>query len=162
MTRPTFIEPKAHAWLIAGAILAALMMALLAQYGAGLAPCELCHWQRYAYLVALALALATIALGGSAQRRRLFLALTGVALLGVAGIAAYHVGIEQHWWAGSSTCTGGDFSGLTGAELEAAILAAPLVRCDEPAWELFGISMAGYNILYALGLAAFAFKGARS
>ena len=38
----------------------------------------------------------------------------------------------------------------TPAELQKLIEAAPVVPCDVPAWEMFGISMAGYNFLYAM------------
>ena len=31
---------------------------------------------------------------------------------------------------------------------------APVVRCDEVAWSLFGISMAGWNAILSAGLSA--------
>jgi len=34
-----------------------------------------------------------------------------------------------------------------------------VVRCDEAAWRLFGISLAGYNVLISLVLAAIAGYG---
>jgi len=34
-----------------------------------------------------------------------------------------------------------------------------VVRCDEAAWRLFGISLAGYDVLISLGLAAVALAG---
>jgi disulfide bond formation protein DsbB len=40
------------------------------------------------------------------------------------------------------------------------LLAQPVVRCDEVAWSLFGLSMAGYNFLMSLALAGFAFAAA--
>ncbi|MEL7133890.1 MAG: disulfide bond formation protein B, partial [Pseudomonadota bacterium] len=33
------------------------------------------------------------------------------------------------------------------------IMAAPLIRCDEIAWQLAGISMAGWNMILSLVLA---------
>ena len=36
-------------------------------------------------------------------------------------------------------------------------MAAPLVRCDEVAWSLFGISMAGYNFMLSVAMAGLAF-----
>jgi disulfide bond formation protein DsbB len=89
------------------------------------------------------------------------LAASGVALLVGAGIAAFHVGVEQHWWAGTAGC------GVTSAatsleELRAQVLAAPVTRCDEVPWALFGISMAGYNTVIALALSVFAFAAART
>jgi hypothetical protein len=69
-------------------------------------------------------------------------------------------GIEYGWWQGFTACTGGLGSGQTAEELRATIENAPIVRCDEPAFKLFGLSMAGYNFLYALALAGFAAWGA--
>ena len=47
-------------WLATGGALAALCIAWLAQYGFGLAPCELCYWQRYGYWAAIALGVIAI------------------------------------------------------------------------------------------------------
>ncbi len=132
------------------------------QYIGGLAPCILCWWQRYAHMAVIALAACALAASGPGRAHtgsRLGWALvgaTGVALLASAGIAAFHVGVEQHWWAGTAECgsTLGPAGGID--QLRARLLAQPIVRCDEIAWSLFGISMAGYNFLLSLALAAFA------
>jgi disulfide bond formation protein DsbB len=147
-------------WLATGAALAALCVAWLAQYGFGLAPCELCYWQRYGYWAAIALGVVAILQPAGTPRRRVALWLLALAFLATAGIALFHVGVEQHWWQGTAGCAGASTVGLTPQELEQAILNAPVVRCDEPAWTMFGLSMAGYNIIYALMLAAFAARGA--
>lgn len=163
--RPQLIDPRHVPWLTAGVSLAALCVAWLAQYGFGLAPCHLCLLQRDAYWAAIALSFFAIVLGLRDRRstqfgRRLAIALIGIAFLAGTGIALYHVGVEQTWWEGAGGCVGGGISGLSGADLEAAIMNAPVTRCDDIAFELFGISMAGYNALLSLALAAFAFWGA--
>ena len=81
-----------------------------------------------------------------------------VALLVGAGIGVFHAGVELGYWEGPTTCTGGDVSSLSTAELIAKIQSAPLVRCDEVAWSFLGVSMAGWNGLIALaaGVAALA------
>lgn len=155
-----FIEPAHMPWLVAGLSLSALCVAWLAQYGFGLAPCHLCLWQRGAYWAAIALALVAIFAVRHQRLRPLFLGLAGIALLVGAGIALFHVGVEQKWWEGSDACVGG-FAGLSGADLEAAVMNAPVIRCDEVAFQMFGISMAGYNGLYATALGLFALQGAR-
>ena len=73
-----------------------------------------------------------------------------------AGIAGYHVGVEQGWWTGTAECTGPAGEAKTLEELKAQIMATPVTRCDEVAFSLFGISMAGYNLLFCLVLAGFA------
>ena len=81
------------------------------------------------------------------------------AILTGAGIALYHVGVEQHWWAGPTACGGGGQVPGSLAEL-GRMMNQPVPRCDEPAWSLFGISMAGYNVFFSLILAAAAFRTA--
>ena len=49
------------------------------------------------------------------------------------------------------------------AELRAQIMATPVTRCDDVAFSLFGVSMAGYNVLFSLALAFYtALAGARA
>jgi len=147
-------------WLATGGALAALCIAWIAQYGFGLAPCELCYWQRYGYWAAIALGILAILQPARTARRTLALWLLGLAFLATAGVALFHVGVEQQWWKGLDTCTGQIGAGMSAEDFANAIENAPIVRCDEPAWTLFGISMAGYNLLYALALAIFVFRGA--
>lgn len=142
------------ALVVLTASLAALAAALIAQYGFDLQPCVLCVYQRWPYVAAAVLAALSLLLPGRWQVGLLTAA--ALAVLAGAGIAAYHVGVEQHWWAGTAACTGGG-TPQTLAELRAQVMAAPVVRCDEVAFSLFGISMAGYNLIYALALALFTF-----
>lgn len=142
--RSTYCLPAA-ALLLA---LAPLAVALAAQYLAGLAPCPLCHWQRYPYVVAAVLAGVALFTGPKATRS--LVALAALAILVSAGIAIFHVGVEQKWWQGTAGCTGGiDFSGMSVDEMQQALENVAPARCDEPAWTLLGISMAGYNLIYA-------------
>jgi disulfide bond formation protein DsbB len=147
-------------WLATGGAIAALCIAWIAQYGFGLAPCELCYWQRYGYWAAIALGIIAILQPARSAQRRVALWLLGLAFVATAGIALFHVGVEQKWWQGFATCTGQITAGMTAEELEEAIRNAPIVRCDEPAWTMFGLSMAGYNLIYALALAVFTLRGA--
>ena len=77
-------------------------------------------------------------------------------LLFNSGIATYHVGVEQHWWIGPEGCTGPGGTPQTLDALRAQIAATPVIRCDDIAFSLFGISMAGYNVLFSLALAIYA------
>ncbi len=135
--------------LVAVASLASLAIALASQYWGGLQPCVLCIYQRYPYGVAAALGIIGIIVAGRPGLLRPILLLAGVAFLVDAGIAAFHVGVEQHWWAGTSEC--GSLLDLNASpeDLKNQLFNQPVVRCDEPAWTLFDISMAGYNFLYA-------------
>lgn len=120
------------------------------QYLGGLSPCQLCLWQRWPHAAAVLIGLVALATGW-----RGLLWLGALAALTTAGIGGFHVGVEQGWWAGLATCTAGSISGISAADLlnPAADVAAP-VRCDAIAWQMLGISMAGWNLILSLGLAA--------
>lgn len=150
--------PRTVAALVAAVGVFALAVAFAFQHLGGLAPCILCIWQRYPYGVVIALGAIAFLLAGKPQAARALIALAGLVLLADAAIAAFHVGVEQKWWEGTAECGGTLSAGLTAEELKAQLQAAPIVRCDEVAWSLFGISMAGYNFLLATvsGLAALA------
>lgn len=119
------------------------------QYIGGLAPCQLCLWQRWPHAAAILIGVVALATGW-----RGLAWLGALAALTTAGIGLYHVGVEQHWWEGLATCTAGSISGLSTADLlDPSLDVAPVVRCDEIAWAMLGISMAGWNALISLGLA---------
>jgi disulfide bond formation protein DsbB len=128
---------------------AALSAAFFAQYVGGLAPCPLCLWQRYPYGVAIVLGLVALILTERPAPGRAVLALAGLAFLASAGIAIFHVGVERHWWAGLASCSGAIDLTLPADQLAKQLMDAPVVRCDRVAWSLFGLSIAGYNVLYA-------------
>lgn len=146
-------------WISLLASTAALGAVFVAQYGFNLQPCVLCVYQRWPYAVVIAL----VILGSAARRHisRKYLLLGCAAAFAVtAAIGMFHVGVEQQWWQGSSACTASGAKATTLAELKAQILAAPLTKCDEIAWQLFGISMAGYNAILASVMAFFAVMAA--
>ena len=136
------------------AVAAAILLAVYAmQYLGGLEPCPLCVWQRYPWFAVLGIGLLTPAVGRGGGR--MLLAAMGAALIVGAGIAGHHVGVEQLWWEGSSTCADGGAGGepTSLAALRALAMGTPAPRCDVPAWMLFGISLTGYNFLASVALA---------
>ena len=72
------------------------------------------------------------------------------------GIAAYHVGVEQHWWTGPEGCTGPSGTPDTLEALRAQIAATPVIRCEDIFFSFLGISLAGYNVLFSFVLAIYA------
>jgi len=78
--------------------------------------------------------------------KRLFVALSGLALAAASAIGGYHAGVEYGWWKGLTECTT-TVSFSNGGDPLAAIMAAPVIRCDVVQWKLMGISMAGYDFL---------------
>ena len=132
--------------------------AYLGQYGFGLYPCEMCWWQRYPHFVALALGLVSLFLAP----KRLLVGLAGLAILVSGLIGAYHAGVEYDWWEGLTACS--NTASAHGGNAMEAILNAPLVRCDEVQWSLFGISLAGFNFIIstASAIAIFVLLGRKS
>ncbi|TYO90807.1 disulfide bond formation protein B [Oceanicella actignis] len=119
------------------------------QHLGGLAPCELCIWQRWPHAAAIALGAAALALGARAW----LCAAGALSMAAGAAIAFYHTGVERGWWQGPQTCSGGPDGALNTDELLRQIMAAPVVRCNEVAWEFLGLSMASWNGLASAGLA---------
>jgi len=126
--------------------------ALLFQYAGGLQPCELCLAERWPYYGAIAVAAAALAAGG--RGAVWWVGLLALIFLGSAGLAAYHVGVEQHWIAGPTACTGGASGAKSAEELMKFLTEQQPTRCDEVQWSLAGLSLAGWNLLISLALLA--------
>jgi len=137
----TWLATLGSATLLAGAF--------AFQHIGGLAPCALCLWQRWPHAAALVIGGGALASGWRGVRW-----LGALAVLGGAGIAGFHAGVEQGWWQGLASCTAGSIAGISAADLlnPAADVAAP-VRCDQIPWQMLGVSMAGWNMVVSLGLA---------
>jgi disulfide bond formation protein DsbB len=138
------------ALLASGALLAG---AHAFQTFGGLLPCPLCldqrkwHWGVVG-VAALAFAVTRFKPGWS----RAAAAVIGLVLLGAAGMAAYHVAVEQHWVV--AQCDARVNMDELAFDLNAEVRAP---ACDQIAWSMFGISMAGYNAIISLLLALASF-----
>jgi disulfide bond formation protein DsbB len=118
------------------------------QYLGGLAPCEMCMWQRWAHLAVLGIAGLALLTGNRA------LGLIAVfAMLVSAGLGLFHAGVEQDWWEGVTACTAPVAPGMSTEAMLDSLMNAPLVRCDEIPWSLLGLSMAGWNAVISTGAA---------
>lgn len=147
--------PRTMILTLSAAAAGVLAAVYIAQYGLGLQPCELCHYQRIPYFAALGLGAASFAL----KYPRAVVGAMGACFAAGAALAAFHVGVEQHWWEGLSSCSAFlDASDIT--KLAEQIKNGPRARCDDIAWSMFGISMAGYNFIVSIALAAAALKSA--
>src|SRR5262249_7322715 len=113
------------------------------------------------YYAAIPLA-AIVALGAARGAPRPLvvggLALLALAMLCGAAIAFYHAGVEWKWWPGPRDCSG-PLEQLGSRNLLEQLQTISIVRCDEAPWRLLGLSLAGYNVLISLALAAVAAWG---
>lgn len=148
-----------HAGII-GISVFSLAFALTAQYAFGMLPCVLCIYQRIPFALNILIGIAGIVLAKFGMRTASgWLSLIASFSFLVGGLTGfYQFGVEQHWWiSGVEGCTipgaaasgAGDFS-----DLRTIIESAALVPCDQPTWDLFGITFALINALYSLGLFA--------
>jgi disulfide bond formation protein DsbB len=125
-------------------------------------PCPLCLEQRYAYYLAVPLAaLVALAAARDAPRTVLIagLAILGLAALGNAWLGAYHAGVEWHFWQGPTDCTGPVGNLGSASNLLERLDTVKVIRCDEVQWRFLGLSLAGYNVLISLLMAAIAAWG---
>ncbi|WP_441278580.1 disulfide bond formation protein B [Tardiphaga sp. 172_B4_N1_3] len=157
-------NPALVAALVVGLIaLATLAGAWFFQLVLDIRPCPLCLEQRYAYYLAIPLAvLVAIAAARDAPRG---LVVTGLVVLVLAALAnavlgGYHAGVEWTFWQGPTDCSGPVVDlGKAGSLLE-RLDTVKVIRCDEVQWRFLGLSLAGYNVLISLLMAAIALWGA--
>lgn len=131
------------------------MGAWISEYGFGYSPCTMCYWQRDVHKAVIIAALAALLchrLNLSLSRALSFLLV--LLLLGSAGLAFYHSGVEFKWWEGPKTCASGamtlpDFSGGDPFSQLDKKIKPP--ACSDAVWIFLGLSMASWNGLISLG-----------
>jgi disulfide bond formation protein DsbB len=157
-------ERVATAAIVAAAVAAATILgAYFFEYVLDYQPCPLCLTQRIPYYVAIPVATAVAIAAHTGAPQRLLaagLVVVAIAMLIGAGLGVYHSGVEWKWWAGPSDCSGPVTSFGSAGSLLQTIEQTPVVRCDEAAWRLLGLSLAGYNVIISLAIAAIALWGA--
>ncbi|MET3794362.1 disulfide bond formation protein B [Aquamicrobium terrae] len=157
-------RPLYTALFLAFAMAATVGTALGFQYIGGYIPCKLCYEQRIPYYVGVPLMLlAALAafLKLPAWIVRTLLAAGGLLMAYGLYLGVYHSGVEWRWWPGPTDCVNIAAPVDTGGRgvLDALDQFVP-PSCDEAALRIFGLSMAGWNAIASLGLAAIAFWGA--
>lgn len=150
------IPTNAIPWIVLAASMATLGGAYFFQYGLGYAPCHLCLQERIPYIFAIGAALIAGILAREANlgfAPLIFIGLCALAFAIGAGLSGFHAGVEYKWWPGPSSCTGGGIVSNSLNDLQSELqtgMRAP--QCDKAAWTLFGISLAGFNMLISLAL----------
>ena len=132
------------------ASVAALGSAYITEYAFNIYPCELCLWQRGPLWGVVFGAALLLALGRRSGLSAVLLGALTLLFAGEAGIAFFHVGVEQHWWMGTGACTAKEAAGGSATDLTAQLLGTPVARCDQVAWRLFDISIPTWNVPFSL------------
>ena len=118
----------------------------------GYAPCPLCLEQRWPYYAVIPVAIILLLAGNRELLLRSGFLLIALIMVAGAVLAVYHTGIEWRWWQGPQACSGG--AGLTGTLPDLSNLS--VVRCDEAALRILGLSLAGWNAVISLLIAGLA------
>ena len=156
-------SPAAASALVIMAIAAATLAgAWFFQLVLSILPCPMCLEERYAYYFAAPFAaLVAFAAAKGVPRGVVLagLAILALAALGSAIFGAYHAGVEWGFWKGPTDCTGPlvDF-GKAGSLFD-QLDKVKVIRCDEVQFRFLGVSLAGYNALISLSMAAIAAWG---
>lgn len=110
----------------------------------GFEPCTLCIWQRWPHAIIPFVFIMTLVFPNLIW----YVGGTLIMFLSV-GLAGFHVGVEQDWWEGLSSC-----SSTQGLVTEGAVLDfsqdLSVVMCDEIVWSFLNLSMAGWNAVFSL------------
>ncbi len=136
--------------IIAAAGSAALLLGAFIFQALGYAPCQMCYWQRWPH--GLAITFAVIALY---DMQWIWLVGGAVSALATSATGVFHAGVEQKWWDGPASCTGGgSLEGLSGNDLLNVNVNDKLVMCDEISWQFLGLSMPAWNAFFSACLCA--------
>ena len=143
-------------WITFAAL--AILAAVWVLQSIGYRPCELCLTERYAFYAGAPLAALTAfaASRGGVNWARLGLALLALAFLANAALAGYHLGVEYHLWEGPTACTGALSGPLDVADMIKQAQTVQEVRCDDPALRIFGVSLAGWDMVASAALGLYA------
>ena len=116
----------------------------------GYAPCKMCYWQRYPHAIAAALGVAFLFVP-----TKLIIWLGAIAAATTGAIGVFHSGVEQKWWDGPASCSGGGagLGGLSGNDLLSTEVIDRVVMCDEISWAFAGLSMPTWNAIFSFVLA---------
>ncbi len=157
----------ASAALIAALAIAVIAAATLAgawffQLVLDIRPCPLCLEQRYAYYLAVPIGLLVAFAATKDVPRGVLvggLAILAASALGNAWLGAYHAGVEWQFWQGPTECAGSVVDLGSAGSLLQRLDSVKVIRCDEVQWRFLGLSLAGYNVLISLLMAAVAGAG---
>jgi disulfide bond formation protein DsbB len=160
-------DPTGHSAYKSGALalvvaVATILAALGFEHLGGLAPCPLCLEQRYAYYAGAPVLFAALVALSAGHRRSagLLFLLVAIAFLANTALGVYHAGAEWHFWPGPDSCTGVQELTTSAGGLLDALPKTNVIRCDEAAWRLVGISLAGWNAVVSLLVGALSIRAA--
>ena len=127
-----------------------LISAFYLEYFHGALPCDLCITQRWFHAAIITYSLIIIfILNIISTFKKLLLLGGGILWLSSSLAGLYHFGIEMNFWTGPDGCSSNiDFSKDTLTYL----LNKSSIKCNEVLFEIFGLSLAGWNTLVSFSV----------
>jgi disulfide bond formation protein DsbB len=86
--------------------------------------------------------------------------LVALAMVWAVRLGVYHAGAEWGYWPGPTTCATPAQTIVNPADLMSRLATSRVVDCTVAAWRFAGLSLAGWNVVIAAGLAVVALAGA--
>ena len=125
--------------------LLAIFFALYVEYVLGYKACKLCLYQRIPYIIAIFISF----IGYNYFKNDKILILVIAVFLTSFFISGYHYGIENNIFKEFSGCTNNSLNIIDKSELLKS-LNDNVVNCKDVNFKLFGMSLAGINLLFSL------------
>lgn len=141
-------------WPLISAIIAGIMLLIahgFEKFGK-LAPCALCLIEREIYWAILGFGVISFLILKFFKNIKLQAIIYLIIALGFtysAIVSGFHIGVEQKWWLGLPSCTGGPIDTSTNL-LDSLSKPMEMPSCDKIPLALFGISMAGWNFILSI------------
>ncbi len=144
------LTPKHLHWFLIWVAATSLGVAYVAEHGYQIIPCDFCLYERCVYAAVIIVGLLGLKTNFLKGHRGIFVQLL-VLFIGIV-LTGYHVGMEQHWWAGPASCTGVQ-TATTLEDFRAQLMKMSRPRCDQISWVLLGVSATVWNLVLQAGLA---------
>ena len=148
-----FLKKKNFYLFILFYSLFAIFFALYIEYILGYEPCKLCLYQRIPYVIAIFISF----IGYNYFKNDKILILIIVIFSVSFFISGYHYGIENNFFEEFSGCTAKSL-GTTDKQEILKSLNDNITSCKDVNFKLFGISLAGINLLLSLLIVAYSIR----
>ncbi|MEM6534983.1 MAG: disulfide bond formation protein B [Pseudomonadota bacterium] len=128
-----------------------------------LLPCPLCLRQREVYWAVIAMTLTALALWRVRQNPRFMTAfnvMLGLVFVTGTVVAGYHAGVEWQFWPAPTGCGDGGDIDIMSIDLSNLDSRQATMSCEDAPWVFLGLSLAGWNTLISLAMAAISFRAA--
>ena len=133
--------------------LLAIFFALYIEHVLGYKACKLCLYQRIPYIIAIFISFVGYNYYKNNKILILIIAIFSISFL----IAGYHYGIENNIFDEFSGCTNESLETIDKSEILKS-LNSNIASCKDVNFKLFGISLAGINLLLSLLIVAYSIR----